>query len=189
MLRNPFLWGPLLALAGLVALLVGPERLKQRRGFPASCARRGPIELVPMGSTQAGKWTAQFVERYRVPITISTAMALPPEAFDRGRRQYVAEKLVGAANAERRRPGDDRLLVLVLDEDMNIAHVPSWRWAFAMSDQRTSVVSLHHMGLASADELPDRFAKMLARHLGGEYCGFERTGPRESVMRRADVLA
>jgi predicted Zn-dependent protease len=192
-LRNPIAWATVATSVALGVLLVVPSRLVETWGFPKSCARKGPITIIPLGRTSAGKWTAEFVERYKTPMTIESSMELPAEAIDAVHRQYVAEKLVLAAKSQRQRVGAETLIVLILDQDLRILQRPDWNYAFAYSDpsERTIVISLARMGLQSStvnQSLPDRFSKMLARHLGSAYCGFERTGPPSSVMREDQVL-
>ncbi len=165
-----------------------------RPGFPEACARKGSVAIVPIGAPAGPAltaWVRDIRKRFALDASITEPVEIPEAAFDERRQQYAAEDLVEAIDRRLRRPNDaSSILVGITNRDI-FTRSRDWNWAFGLYRDKTAVVSIARMSPSDGRWTPqaerlarERLTKHVARVLGTLYCGFERTGPRRSVMRR-----
>lgn len=161
-------------------------------GFPAGCARNGPIAIVGVGTVHGidlDGWARGESKRYGLPIELLDPMPVPDSAFDAQRQQLVAEDVIAVMNDLYRGSHPGGVLIALAGDDVYLrAREHEWKWAFGIIDGDSALLSTWHMAEAGHDPTPDRLSKMLGRYLGEMYCGWKRTGPTQSHMRREPIL-
>lgn len=110
-----------LALAALVLVVVsaaGAAVARSTGAAPHSPAAARPVSFVPLGSyprSDAAALARFVARRLGLSASVAPTAALPRSAFDRARKQYVAQELMGAL---RRPVGDTRVVIGLTVEDM-----------------------------------------------------------------------
>ena len=132
-----------------------------------------PVYFVPIGSfpqRDAAALASYFDHRFLLRTGVLPTEALPGAAFDRRRRQYVADKLIGVLHKP---AGDPRVVIGLTTEDMYWAGKPSWRYTFSIrSPQGFAVVSSARMDPEAQGLLSDpglrmrRLRKMVLKDIG-----------------------
>jgi predicted Zn-dependent protease len=198
---------PLLVLMTLT-MLFGCECLQraQRRDvtvtFPDDCARRATVVIVPLGkelSAPLHAWSKRFTPSdgggRDVTFKVTEPMTLPEQAWSPEHGQYQAESIIESLNAfawhgRGEADAQDVIAIGVTDRDLRLATMPDWRWGFGLYMGDTAVVSVHRMAYPAAPSRPfspvmqARLSRHMARVLGSLHCGYSRTGPPSSVMRK-----
>jgi predicted Zn-dependent protease len=120
----------LVTLACFALIVVAGAAAPARAVNPAAAAR--PVYFVPVGRFPAGdaeKLARYFGRRLSVRTGVLPSAALPRSAFNRARRQYVAQKLITVLH----RPiGDSRVVIGLTLEDIYTLDRPDWRFAFSI---------------------------------------------------------
>jgi len=132
-----------------------------------------PVYFVPIGSfpqRDAAALASYFDHRFLLRTGVLPTEALPGAAFDRRRRQYVADKLIGVLHKP---AGDPRVVIGLTTEDMYWAGKPCWRYTFSIrSPQGFAVVSSARMDPEAQGLLSDpglrmrRLRKMVLKDIG-----------------------
>lgn len=170
--------GSFLLLAAALAAAPAPER---RVIAVAPVGRVPVVALSPLLSV--------LRETFGAEVVIAPAVALPPEAYDRGRGQHLSTALLDAL-ARARRPEWDRLLG-VADVDL---YVPELNFVFGEGDPGRGVAvfslqRLHAEGAGSGGALFDRRAATEAVHELGHSYGLTHCSRPRCVMWFSNSLA
>lgn len=159
--------------------------------FPPDCRRWGKVALVALGTLRSVDLAA-VRERYRVAfgLDIELLPAIPQEALDGafnvGRNQYEAQPVVDVmTRALRLSPqSPPRWVIGVTDGDLYTAR-QDWRYAFSWRVDDVAVISTARLRQRDEDRAlaSIRALKLVTRVLAETYCGLERGGPSNSVLR------
>lgn len=132
-----------------------------------------PVSFVPIGSFRsrdAAALASYLTRSLGLRAGVLPREPLPSTAFDRARRQYVAEKLIEVLHKP---AGSPRVVIGLTVQDMYWAAKPSWRYTFAIrSPQGFAVVSSARMDPVAAGLLPNpglgtrRLRKMVLKIVG-----------------------
>jgi predicted Zn-dependent protease len=151
-----------------------------------TAGRRPSIVLVPVGAV--GKpslraLAAHFRQKLRVNVQVSAPVAIPADAYDGSRHQYVGDKLM--AQVEHAYPRG--VVIGITTRDIYMTQ-RSFRFVFSLRDARAAVVSTARMdptfyGLPSDDELlTSRIEKMTAKNIGVLALGRHESSNPRSVL-------
>src|SRR5262249_10794976 len=93
-------------------------------GFPADCARNGPIYFAPIGQRCHPDDSAiarRYEEAYSVRVVVLPELVPPPSAFNEERHQLVSEEVLAAMASLYRDQLEDKAVIIGLtDRDMYI---------------------------------------------------------------------
>lgn len=164
----------LAALAPLaVALVAGGAQPAPTAAAIPSRAAAPPVYFVAIGGFPQSD-VAALAHHVGRKLGLKTGVlprtALPASAFNRQRKQYVAEKLIEVLH----RPlGDPRVVIGLAAEDMYTRDKPSWRYTFSIRDPHGfAVVSRARMDPRVLGLTPDpglrmrRLQKMVLKNVG-----------------------
>ena len=168
-----------------LAVLVGVAVTLARTADPHPAHRQLPtpirdsVVLVPVGSFPADQATAiaaHETAEYGVPVTVAATIPIDPSTRDVARRQIVAERLVGEIAAAHPEAASRTLVIGLLTEDIYIAGVPDWDWAFGLRDgSGVAIVSTARMTGLDANRPWARLEKMVTRDIGFKVFGLAAT--------------
>jgi predicted Zn-dependent protease len=172
-------------------LALGLATVATGSAAPGATAGNRPVYLVPLGGFSGStlqKLAEDVHAKLGLSVSVRPGFALPRSAFDRVRRQYVADELLGPI--EHIGTGDPRRPVVVgfTRADM-YTRLKDWRYTFALRDGvASSVISSARMddrfyGYRSNDRLLfSRLEKMLTKTLGVLYWGLPLSADPRSVL-------
>jgi predicted Zn-dependent protease len=179
------------AVVGLLALAVVAGAGGERTAWAATettAQSRRPVVLVPLGSFPKAEAAAlaRFVRaKAGVPTRVAARKSIPRSMFNRGRKQYVAEKLITLLS----RPVGDRSVVIGLTlEDMYMTSLP-YRFTFSIRGPAGwAVVSRARMDPVALGLNADpalrmrRLQKMVLKSVGTLALGRRVSGNPRSVL-------
>ena len=181
-----------LALAALVLVVVsaaGAAVARSTGAAPHSPAAARPVSFVPLGSyprSDAAALARFVARRLGLSASVAPTAALPRSAFDRARKQYVAQELMGAL---RRPVGDTRVVIGLTVKDMYTQDRPEWRFAFSTrSTSGFAIVSRARMDPRFLGLTPDRglrtrrLQKMVLKTIGVLALGYSQSSNPRSVL-------
>jgi YD repeat-containing protein len=133
---------------------------------------------------------ASFLQKeFGIPVKILPPMSLPAEAYDAGRKQWVAEMLVQSMEAQYPdiAADPDARIVGVLEDDL---YIRSFDWNFTYSYRQTGKYSViptvrldpafDHFPPSAAIRM-ERLRKIAMKPVGVMYLGFEESEDPQSV--------
>jgi predicted Zn-dependent protease len=144
-----------------------------------------PLSSFPVDD--AVELAAHYKQKFGLAIEVLEPMPIPDQAFDRGRGQAVAERLIDqikTADVLDRDPGS--IVIGLTTVDMYIASL-DWRYAFNLrSNEHLAVVSTAVMQERGADHelVMRRLQKMVTKNVGILYYGLHGNDDPGSVLYR-----
>jgi len=142
----------------------------------ASSSAAQPVFFVPLGefSQSEAAALARFVEReLGVQTGVLSRSAIPKTAFNRQRKQLVAETLIDVVAGRRTTATDAPVLIGLTVEDMHTRAIPNWRFSFSIRHPSgLAVVSRARMDPRALGLFPDpalrmrRLQKMVVKNVG-----------------------
>ncbi len=149
---------------------------------------RDAVVLVPLGAFPVDQATAIATREssdYGLPVTVALPVPIGPAATDAGRGQLVAERLVESIAAVHPESQARTLVIGLTTEDMYIAGIPEWRFAFGIRNRGgVAVVSSARMtGLLPGGEW-DRLRKMVTRDIGFNCYGLPASDDPGDILYR-----
>jgi predicted Zn-dependent protease len=156
-----------------VALVVGAAQPGPTAAATRSRAAAPPVYFVSIGGfpqSDVAALSRYFGRKLGLKTGVLPRTALPASAFNRQRKQYVAEKLIEVLQ---RPVGDPRVVIGLTAEDMYTRDKPDWRYAFSIRDPHGfAVVSRTRMDPRLLGLTPDpglrmrRLQKMVMKNIG-----------------------
>ncbi len=142
-----------------------------------------PIGDFPIGDAEA--LVAHYHEKFGMTVAILPSIAVPGEAFDAGRRQVVAERVIDAIGAGHPVAADPAAVVIgLVSDDMYIA-AESWRYAYGLRAQgHLAVVSTARLSDGLGSDKMRRLQKMITKDIGILYFGLPLSDDPGSVLYR-----
>lgn len=135
-----------------------------------------PVSFVPLGSfprSDAAKLAHYIEQRLGLRTSVVSRIALARSAFDRTRRQYVAEELIDVVAPLRAAASSQGVFIGLTVEDMYSRDRPDWRFAFSTRHPSgLAVVSRARMDPRLFGLAPDaalrirRLRKMVLKNIG-----------------------
>lgn len=168
-----------LGLVVLLALASAAGATPRATGSPDASSRSvtgRDVHLLALGGfsrSDASKLARHITVTLGVKADVLGSASLPTAAFDRKRRQYVAEKLFPILRDRRSGARSADVVIGLLKDDMYTSGVPAWRFAFGVRSQDgLAVVSQTRMDPHILGLTPDpalrmrRLQKMVVREVG-----------------------
>ena len=155
--------------------------------FPPQCKRDGKVAFVAIEPLQTVDLEA-VAERYRrvlgLEVEVLPAVAAAPEAFNAERQQHDAQKVISGAYTSLKVPASDsgRWIIGVTDADLFWSE-REWRYCFSLRSGHGAVISTARTQPEEPLLSAARTFKLITRMLAETYCGLERGGPDDSVLR------
>lgn len=112
---------------------------------------KGTLRFVPLSDFQSDllrELAGHYEKKYGVTVETIPSIPLDTSVVDAGRRQVIAEEVIGLMKRSRPDLADDPEAILIgfMGYDMYIRGVPNWRWAFSWRDGgRFAVISTARM--------------------------------------------
>ncbi len=160
---------------------------RARPAFPPDCRRLGRIAFVAIGPLKTLDVEA-LAERYRrvygveIEVLPSLPAAALTPAWDAQRRQHRGgQVLTTLAQAFAPHATPPRWIIGVTDGDLYWEQ-RDWRFSFSLRGGAVAVVSTARTE-PGRPRSAARTMKLISRALGETYCGLERGGPDDSVLR------
>lgn len=175
----------LTAVAGAAGAGAAPEAER-------SSAAAREVYLLPLGRFPPGDVATlarHFRRKLGVSLSVIPAAPLARAAFDRTRKQYVAEELFPTLRTHRTSRNSSAALIGLTTEDMYTRRTPTWRFAFGQrSEDGLAIVSSARMDPRLLGLNPDRalrmrrLQKMVMRNIGVLAFGFSLSqNPRSAL--------
>jgi hypothetical protein len=175
------------ALISVACLVRSEGRPQSPIPVPALVASRSvyfaPIAEFPAEDIEA--LVAHYQEKFGLSIAVLPTIGFPHEAYDRNRKQLIAERLIESIAAAHAVAADPAAIVIGLtSDDMYIAS-EDWRYAYGLRAQ-------NHLAIVSAARLDDflgrermrRLQKMVTKNIGILYFGLPVSDDPGSVLYR-----
>lgn len=173
--------------ASAEALIALETPSKKPPAFPPNCKRAGKVALIaiePLTTIDIEAVAARYRKVFGLEVEVLPAVPAAAGAFNAARRQHDAALLIGGFYEALKVPPADasRWIIGVTDLDLFWAE-RDWRYCFSLRSEHGAVVSTARTASDDPLESGDRTLKLITRVLGETYCGLERGGPDDSVLR------
>lgn len=151
---------------------------------PSRSVYFAPIGDFPTEDTEA--LVTHYREKFGLTIAILPSIAFPREAYDRNRKQLVAERLIDTIGATHAIAADPAAIVIGLTSDDIYIASEDWRYAYGLRAQG-------HLAIVSSARLDDgfmgsqrmrRLQKMITKNIGLLYFGLSVSDDPGSVLYR-----
>lgn len=156
-------------------------------GFPPTCARKGTVAFVavaPLRTLDLNLLAERYRRLFKLEVEVLPAVAATKGALNIVRQQYAAKGLIDGMYGALGVATDDtsRWIVGVTDADLYWPE-KDWRYCFSFRSEHGAIVSTARTQPATALKTAERTFKLITRTLGEGYCGLQRGGPDDSVLR------
>jgi hypothetical protein len=144
-----------------------------------------PIGAFPVADAEA--LIAHYRQKFGLTVGLLPSIPMPDDAFDPGRSQVVAERLIETIGASQVVAADPGAIVIGLTSADMYVGAESWRYAYGLRAQgHLAIVSTGRMDAYWADHarLMGRLEKMVTRDIGVLYFGLPLSDDPGSVLYR-----
>ena len=140
-----------------------------------------PIGDFPIGDAEA--LVEHYREKFGMEIAILPPIDLPADAYNAGRRQVIAERVLDTVVASHRQAADRAAIVIALLEDDIYIASSTWRYAYGLRTKgHLAVVSTARLDDGLLADKTRRLQKLVTKDIGLLYFWLAQSDDPKSVL-------